>query len=218
MLQWDIVDNVDGYKLFSTTVETDASGNENTAYDYAHPITTESYPDGGIPNNVTEMEVDLPGESDKIIKYAFVARAFRGDNESEDSNEVYYTVDRILPDAPFNIEGNYDELNSIITLTWEQIESNIEVAYWKIFYRIKDDNATGDWIQVGMVEKNSEMKLTGAFTAVAIDEVKDVDFSVVAYRSNEVFSHNSEVLTLHIDRTIVHPVKNLKIVAEIPVQ
>lgn len=217
ILQWDAVENVDGYNIYVTVPLTTENGEIITEFDYSTPITTEAFPGGNVPQDVTEIEVEVLGELNKKLDYHFVARAFRGDNQSEDSNEVVYTVDRLIPATPIGVHSEYDNVSGLITLRWEQPIEEFEIAYWSVFYRIKDDTSIADWVKIGQVNSGLDLTLTAPFDVVALDEIKTVEFTIVAYRNDDTFSHNSDIVSLLIDRTEVPPIETLRIKAEIPV-
>lgn len=216
-LQWDQVEGVDGYLLFQTIRATNPdTGVLEHIFDYNTPITTELYPDGKIPQTTTALTVSLPGVENADTKYMFVARAFRGEDQSENSNTVAYVVSLVPPDAPQDLTGSYNKESNSIELVWTQAEEVAwrSISHYTVFYQI--DN--GEWIELGKVE-NGETTLNTAFEAVPDGEVKNVAFAVVAYRRSGVFSADSSVLTLIIDRSLgeVPTVPNLRVKIEIPV-
>jgi hypothetical protein len=79
-LQWDAnQESVDGYRIFYRA--------EYDYYDYNQPIWEGAETTCNIDNALFD-----DGE-----RYFFVARAFLGDNESGDSNEVYFDYDDLTP-------------------------------------------------------------------------------------------------------------------------
>lgn len=83
--QWDYPSDeiVDGFRIYER-IEGDA---------YTVPVAETN----GEARNAT---IELSGVEGELTKYEFVARAFRGDNESVDSNTVSCTIDkRIIPPA-----------------------------------------------------------------------------------------------------------------------
>lgn len=215
MLQWDKVENVDGYRLFQSIRVKKSDGSWENIYDYASPITTETYPEGNIPQDVDSIIVDLPGVDEENTRYMFVARSYLGENESVNSNEVEYQVNLITPPAPTDLAGDYIKKDSLINLIWTQpAEQWYETDYWKVFYKIDDS----EWIEIGRIDKGNELTLTQEFDVVPAGSQKNVDFTVLAYRQSGKFSANSTVLTLDIDRREVPPIQNLRINVQIPVK
>lgn len=217
-LQWDLVDNVDGYRIYSAIrADTDGDGQVEHEYDFTNPLTTELYPDGNIPVEITEMVVDLSGPPEETTKYMFVARAFAGADESENSNEVVYVVNNITPEPPTELSGGYDKDNDVINISWSQPEEVpwSQVDHWIVFFRLSDDS---EWVELGRVNKDHELALAVPFDQVAPGTSENIDFVVVAYRQGGVYSGNSDILSLHIDRRVVPPIQNLRISIEIPVQ
>lgn len=80
-LQWEYPTDAqaDGFKIFMV-------GGAVNAYDYAKPVLTTGAAD-------RSAVVTVPGEVGKITEYKFIARAFRGDRDSEDSNECVTKID-----------------------------------------------------------------------------------------------------------------------------
>lgn len=212
-LQWYPVDGVEGYYLFQAIRSGDPPAHE---FDFNEPIKTDAYPDGKIPQDVTQLAVELPGVEGADTKYMFVARAFRGDEQSENSNEVAYVVSLVPPFAPAELSGNYDKTAGMIHVSWSQPEDEFEwraIDHWSVHYRVAD----GEWQPVGQVDAGHELSMETTFDAVSEGEQANVDFVVVAHRRSGVYSPDSEILTLDIDRRDVPPIQNLRINIEIPV-
>jgi len=166
-----------------------------------------------IPPDVTAVTVDLPGRADEAVNYYFVARAFRGDRMSIDSNEVEYTVVRIPPPAPDSLSGEFIRDESVIKLTYEQPADDYQIHHWILYYKIGD----AEYQVLGSVDAGQDLRLERTFDAVPPGEKATVSFVVTAYRRSGVFSQNSAELELEIDRTVVNPPQNFKIDLEIPV-
>lgn len=218
-LQWDPVDDVDGYLLYQTIrAQNPDTGQVEHEFDYLSPITTDQFPDGKVPQNVTQLDVDLPGEAGADTKYMFVARSFRGDEMSENSNEVSYVMSLVPPFAPAELRGSYDKPAGLVHLEWSQPEDEYEwrtIDRWSVYYRI---SGMQEWAIVGTVEAGGDLQIESAFSAVAEGETADVEFVVVSHRRSGVFSENSDTLTLTVDRRGVPPIQNLRISIEIPVK
>lgn len=216
-LQWDPVDGVDGYYLFQAIrAQNPDTGQAEHVFDFSSPITTQEFPDGKVPQDITQLSVDLPGEAGADTKYMFVARAFRGDEQSENSNEVAYVVSLVPPFAPAELSGNYDKTAGMIHVSWSQPADEFEwraIDHWSVHYRVAD----GEWQPVGQVDAGHELSMETTFDAVSEGEQANVDFVVVAHRRSGVYSPDSEILTLDIDRRDVPPVQKLRINIEFPV-
>lgn len=216
-LQWDAVDGVDGYYLFQAIrAQNPDTGQVEHEFDYLSPITSEQFPDGKIPQDVTQFDVDLPGQADADTKYMFTARAFRGDETSENSNEVSYVVSLVPPFAPAELSGSYDKAAGMIHVSWAQPDDKFQwrtIDHWSVHYRVAD----GEWQPVGQVDAGHELAMETTFDAVAEGEQESVDFVVVAHRRSGVYSPDSDILTLDIDRRDVPPVQKLRINIEFPV-
>ena len=213
-LQWDSVDGVDGYYIFQTI----RAGNPPThEFDYENPVTNTEYPDGKIPQDVTQITIDLPGVQDADTKYIFVARAFKDDLQSENSNEVAYVVSLIPPFAAVELTGGYDKDAGLINLNWQQPGGEPDyrqpVSHWIVYYRIDG----GEWTAIGRIDTGNDLQLEAPFSAVAEGEQAQVEFTIVTYRRSGIYSENSNILTIDVDRRNVPPIQNLRINIEIPV-
>lgn len=194
----------DGYYIYQRK-----AGEE---YDYTAPVTTEQYPDGRIPADVFQLDIDVPGEDGAAQKYEWVARTIVGEQESPNSNQVDYTVVRIPPLVPIDLSGSYDRDVSVIRIVWDQPQDDYITHHWRIYYRVGDDEFT----ELGLVRKDQALEFTSEFNVVQPGEQKDVAFVVVAYRRSGVFSANSQEISVDVDRRTAEPV-NLRINVEIPV-
>ena len=218
-LQWDAVEGVDGYRVYQSIRALQDDGIWANEYDYSRPVTTVVHPAGDIPQETTELVVDLPGEADKQTRYRFVARAFRGDDMSVDSNEVEYKVNLVAPPAPAGLRGEYDKDAGIIRLSWTQPDDLYDyvIDYWILFYRL---SGASEWTRLGKITADNELTLETAFDAVPAGQAADVEFTAVSYRNSGIFSVDSDLFTIHIDRTggVVPPIDELRISVIIPVE
>ena len=209
-LEWDPADDqtVDGYMLYQSQ--------KDSTFHYDIPVTTSEYPDGKIPPDVTSLDIDIPGIDGSDTRYRFVARAFRGEEFSPDSNEVSYVVSLVAPPAAIDLAGSYDKSAGLVHISWVQPEEEQEyrtISHWIIYYRIRD----GDWTPIGRIDSDHELSMDAPFDAIPQGEQADVEFVIVSYRRSGKYSPNSEILTLDIDRRDVPPVQKLRINIEFPV-
>lgn len=206
MLQWDAVPDVDGYYIYQTI----RGGNPlSHSFNYLAPIAT-------VPQDTTQLTVDLPGESGQDTKYMFVARSYRADEMSIDSNEVSYVVCLVPPYPASELSGSYNKDKAYVHLTWEQTpdtEPWRSIDHWIIYYRI----AGTDWIPIGRIDSDHELKMDAPFDAVGQGEREIVDFVIVTYRRSGIYSENSNILSIDVDRRGVPPVQNLRINVDIPI-
>lgn len=206
MLQWDAVEDVDGYYLYQAIRGGDPVSH---TFNYLDPIAT-------LSQSQTEFEVDLPGETGADTKYVFVARSYRGDKMSIDSNVASYVVSLVPPFPAEGLDGKYDKDKAYVSISWVQppeTQAWRSIDHWIIYYRI----AGGDWVPIGRIDADHELKMEAPFDAVAQGEQASVDFVIVTYRRSGVYSENSDILTIDIDRRGVPPVQNLRINIEIPI-
>ena len=196
----------DGYRLFQRI---------NTGvYNYSTPIIPSGISNGNIPSNTTQVTInDLNGIAYQITNFYFVARAFIGSNESGNSNEVVYTIDRTAPDSPSNFSGSFNKIALEINLSFGQ-SNQTEVLFWKIFY---SEISNGPYTELAQVENSglSQVTIAQPFTYVNANEIKTIYFVVRSHRDSGVYSSSQEIPIVIDRRTLSEPV-NLRIT--IPVQ
>lgn len=212
-LEWEYGEqDPEGFRVYQTIPEQNAAGDWQAVYDYINPVTTALYQDGNIPGSMREVTIELPGRQGQVTKYLFVARAYRGGVESADSNEVAYKVVLIPPAAPQGLTGVYDAQGQSITLQWQQGQDGYGISHWIIYRRL-----SGDFIPLGTVSGGQALTLTADVSALAPAGVStDIDFTVTAYRSSGVFSANSNVVTVTVDRRELQAPQGLQIKVDIP--
>lgn len=208
-LEWDKVENVDGYFIFQYQ--------KSETYDYGKPVVTDKYPDGKIPQDVNRLVIELEGIENTDVKYRFVARSFRGTEMSTDSNEVTYVVARTIPPTPTDLAGEYDHNTMVARLSWTQPQETEEwqtIHHWIVYCRVK---GVEEWTAIGTVSQDHELKVETALDIAPENTLTVVEFTVVAYRRSGVFSHNSQILEVVVDKRTIPPVENLRINIEIPI-
>lgn len=200
MLSWDMPEQtIDGVKIFQKTAK------DGDIYDYFNPVAVVQSP-------ATSAVLDVPGEPDAVLKYLWVARAYRGDIESIDSNEVNYKVVNIPPAIPHSLTASYAD--DTVTLAWQQPVDGHPIEKWTVFYRT---DPSDEYTQLGNVTDENNLKLTSDISGIApAGQKTEISFVVVAYRYSGVFSADSQEVKLTIDREEVSPIQNLKIEIEIP--
>jgi hypothetical protein len=203
-LEWDppTDQNITGVKVFQKTAK------DGDNYDFSAPVAI-------VDKGVDFADVELPGEPNTVLKYQFVARAYRDIYESANSNEVSYKVINIMPISPSQLSGKYE--NGVVTLTWLQPEDPYPIYKWIVYYRLSPNDS---WIELGTVDDLQNLTITKAFDAVPDGQRKTVTFSVTAFRRSGVYSTDNTVASVIIDRlgSDVPPIQNLRINIEIPVQ
>lgn len=199
-LVWDPPQEThDGVRIFQKTARA------GDAYDYTDPVVSVLTPK-------TEALIDVPGEENAVLKYQWVARAYRDDIESIDSNEVAYKVVNIPPLTPIGLTGIYDAEKQIITLSWQQPTDDWAIDHWFVYSR---DSPVDDWQQIGRVDDGHRLELISPIVAPA-GEITSIEFGVVAFRRSGVYSADSLPFEIKIDRREVAPIRNLRIEIEIP--
>lgn len=218
-LRWDPVEGVDGYRLYQAIrAQNPETGQVEHSFDYESPITNGTYTDGNIPQDITSFTVDLPGVDGEDTKYMFTARAYRGDETSVNSNEVSYVVSLVPPFPAAELSGGYDKDAGLINISWSQPADEYEwrmVSHWIVYFRLNDED---EWKAIGRIDSNHDLTMTAPFDAVSQDDTAVVQFVIVSYRRSGVYSANSDVLSLEIDRRTVPPIQNLRINIQIPVE
>lgn len=197
-LTWDPpTQQHDGVRIYQKTAK------DGDAYDYDAPIA-----DVSAPTNKATLEV--LGEENAVLKYQWVARAYRDDIESIDSNEVAYKVVNIPPLTPVELIGSYAD--DVVTLSWQQPQDSHPIDHWIIYYK-----KHGDFIPLGAVTDENELVLSADVSQIAPPgEATYLTFTAVAYRRSGVFSANSTEFNLIVDRRDVAPIQNLRIEVNIP--
>lgn len=212
-LNWDIPSesDIDGFRCFQRTAYAD------DAYHFDNPIKTSAHPDGSIGADINTLDVDVLGIEGGILKYMWVCRSFKGDAESENSNEVAYKVINTLPLTPAGLNGSYDAVNKTVNLNWDQPPEKHRVYKWVVFYKLEGDP---DYTELAMVDYDNELTVTRPLDVVAKGERKTVYFTVISYRRSGVFSADSNQFQIDIDRrdsTDPPKPENLHIDIDIPV-
>lgn len=174
-LQWDPVEGVDGYRIFQA-IRAGSPPTHN--FDYQTPVVT-------LPATVTQWSVDIPGAQGAEIKYVFVARAYRADRESTDSNIVAYVVCMVPPSTPTDllyIDGRFQWIQPPDEYPWRNI------SHWALY------------------EEGAEVATT---TTIGLDYPADPGrrYSVRAWRTSGVFSAESNIII----PAGLPPVKGLKV-------
>lgn len=211
-LTWDMPEQqIDGVRIFQTVPVQDENGQWVNTYDYALPVSTPIYVDGNIPPEVNEVTIDLPGRTNQITKYCFVARAFLAGEESADSNEVDYKVNLIPPVAPIELSGSYEKDEQLINLSWQQPQDDWAISHWVVYSKLPE----GEFTELGRVDHGQELTLTQPLVA-PVGQRTNMSFAVVAFRSSGIYSSNSNELEIDIDRREVPPINNLQIKVQIP--
>lgn len=209
-LQWDPNDPApEGYRVFTRV--------ENTLYDYTKPQPVLEFADGNILHPTALVTVDLPGLPMKAVKYYFIVRAYDGDLESEDSEEVFWTINRTPPDLVSSIQAEYNKASSEISLSFVQPNAD-RAKYWKVFYTFTSGSS---YVEFDTIQNTGQAQpsSTKAFTAVSVGEIKTVYFVVIGFYDDESFSENSAEASVVIDRRVKpQPPINLKVGVIIPVQ
>ena len=214
-LQWDPVDGVDGYYIYQTIR---AGSPPEHQFNYDQPVTNELYPNGKIPQDVTQITIDLLGVEDADTKYMFTARAFRGDEKSENSNEVSYVVSLIPPFAAVELVGGYDKDAGLINLSWQQPGGEPEyrqpVSHWIVYCR---ERGAEEWKAIGRINSDHELSIEAPISAIMTGDKATLEFTIVSYRRSGVFSQNSDILSIEVDMRDVPPIQNLRLNIEIPI-
>jgi hypothetical protein len=194
---------IDGFKIYMKRAYTEE-------YDFNNPETT-------LSADIRSYKIDLEPVNNSNRNYVFVVRAYKGEQESDNSNEVGYKVIGIKPAAPIELTGEYNRETSILNLSWEQPQDEFDIWQWIVYYRLEDET---EFTELGTVDKGQALMLTKDFNVVEPGQSKTVYFTVVAFRRDfTIHSENSAEFSIVIDRQGPPvPPDNLKINIEIPVK
>lgn len=192
-LQWDPNDPTpDGYKMFRRE--------DGQLYNYASPI--------WIGTETLIKDSDIGRSNEKVIYY-WVVRAYVGDEESGDSNEVTYTVNLLPPEVINNLEGGYNSVTNEIQLTWSQTGEEIP-AYWKIYY---SEISGGLYTELDTIQNTGIINITSIQTlSVNKGEMKTFYFVIVGFKSDSLYSANSNEVSIVVDRRMLTPINTLRII------
>jgi hypothetical protein len=195
-LRWDPNDPAPtGYRVFER--------GEGGTYDYENPRMTEAYPNGDILSPMVDVQVKgIITPPNVLTKRYWIVRAYEGDLESPDSEEVSMEFDRTAPPAATNLAAEYSRADETISLTWDQAET-AKVSHWDIFYT---ETPGQDYAKLDTVQNTGQTpELTAPITIVAAGERKTIYFAIVSFRDLEVFSANSLEVEVDVNRTVLQP-------------
>ena len=200
---WDPNDPTpDGYRVFERA--------DDAGYDYSHPLW--QGPETTATVNVSSIPM-------KIIKYSFVVRAYEGQLESADSNEVFVSYDRTPPDVIDSIQAVYDQKTSSIALEFIQPGDLMRVDHWTVYYTFTSGK---DYVRFDDIPNtgNQKVTVTKPFEAVPDGEKQTVYFVAVGFHDLQSYSANSPEVAVEINRRPVpEPPGNVTVTkVVIPVQ
>lgn len=210
---WDYDDGatIDGFKLYSGHMGQFADGTWGAQY--GDPIIT------GIPPDAREITTVENGWEGQAKKFCFKMRAYRGENESADSNEVCVTIDNTPLQAPQGALGQWDASNNVVILQWSQPDLN-RTKYWQVYYKFSGE---AEYRLLDKLDNSGQpdLVLSKEITDVPAGEIRDCIFTIVAYKDNAVFSPDSDEVAITIDRTPdapIEPPQNFRMSLTIGVQ
>lgn len=196
---WDYDDHsgIEGFKLYSGHMGQNEDGTWAAQYGDT-PIIT------GIPPDSREITTVEQGWTGVSKKWCFMMRAYRGENESADSNEVCVTIDNTPLQAPQGALGQWDSENDVVILQWTQPDLN-RTKYWQVYYKFSGET------EYRLLDKldntgQPDLVLSKEITDVPAGESRDCIFTIVAYKDSAVFSPDSAEVAITIDRTPDAPI------------
>lgn len=191
---WDYENDsaIDGFRIYSGPMGQLADGTWLPRY-AEDPIAND------IPPGAREYIATENGWEGVAKKWCFMARSFRGDKESPDSNYVCTIIDNTPIAYPVDLSASYNDELSQISLSWSQNDDFDRTKYWIVYYKLPDDEA---FTALGEVANSgsSDLKMNVAFNAVPAGKLVDVSMVVVAFKNNEVYSANSDETVVTVDR------------------
>jgi hypothetical protein len=208
---WDYPQDVgqDGFRLYSGPMGTTDDG--TWAPKYADdPLVSGIPPDS---RTVTATEDGWPGVSKK---FCFMMRAYRGDEESADSEFICTIIDNSPLTAPADLTASYED--EVITLAWGQPDSD-RAKFWRVYYKIGGT----EFVELAKVDNTGQTELTvqAPFDKVPPGSAATVYFVVVAFKDNSVYSPNSaeaEVVIDRIESVPPPPPSNIRFKIRIPIE
>lgn len=204
-LQWDYENStdIDGFRIYGGPMGQDDNGVWVPQYSET-PIAAEISPE------IREYVVVENGWEGQKKKWCFMARAYRGDTESTDSNYACTFIDNTQIAQPTNIVGEYKRDPKQIILSWDQSADLDRTKFWIVYYKLPDSD---EYIQLGEVANtgSTELSMSAAFDGVADGEVADISLVVVAFKTYEIHSEDSSAVVVTVDnRGEVTPPANLR--------
>lgn len=192
-LSWDYGDHsiIDGFSIYSGPMGQDEDGEWYPKLG-EDPLLT------GIPPDARTAEVVENGWPEVKKKFCFVARAYKAEDESADSNMVCVEIDNTPLLAPSSLVGQWNKSDETITLSWIQDDAE-RAKYWKIFYKIGD----GEYVDFAKSENNGSdsIEVKVPFDEAPMGEITSVTWAVVAFKDEAVFSPDSNPVVIDIDRS-----------------
>lgn len=186
---WDANDPTpDGYRVFSR--------DDGVAYDHSSP---------NWEGTINQATIDYVCQEGQVCVTHHVVRAYVGDMESQDSNEVSYTFNGVKPSQPENLSAEYDKILKQITFTWTQPGQD-GISKWAFFMKDIDDQDS-TYSEIATVAGDS-----GAVDTVYQGELdlpeklNHVEFVAVAFNESGVWSDDSDSVYLEIN--LLPPVPN----------
>ena len=191
-LEWDANDTApEGYKLYQR-VDVDE-------YDYNNFI---------YQGTETTFTINDLGVKDQEITYYWVVRAYLGNDESDNSNEVSHVVNKIKPDVINDFTGFWNINTGTIDFAWKQLGTE-PVLYWKIFV---SDIQGGPYNEFDVIQNIGQVDLTSSKSIVVNNgEIKTFYFVIIGFKTDTIFSQNSNEVVVTIDKKSLVPVNNFRI-------
>jgi hypothetical protein len=157
----------------------------------------------------TTATTDVNGVAGQKTDYYFVVRAYEGDTESLDSNEVKHTVDLVPPVTASDVIASYEASTSEITLSWKQSGLE-EIIYWKVYYA---EDAGGPYSEIETVLNIGQSEIFATrVLEVPLGSMQTFYFTIVSFKRDSLYSLNSEEVFVTVDNRIsTEPVQNFKI-------
>ena len=198
--QWDYTDTpVDGFYLYQALVVYDTEQDLWLGqYDFTVPVVTGEFPDGKIPAQRRELTTEVLGVENAIQKFCWVLRAYRGGQESENSNQICAKINNLPLVAPVALNGVYDRDAETIKLTWVQ-ENNDRVQYWQVYYRLPEQDEFTLFTRVDSAGEQAA-SITLPFDKVALGSQADVTWTVVAFKNPRAYSPDASNVSVSVDR------------------
>ena len=200
--EWDYDNTTDGFSIYQ--------GVPNESWEIVYDPTPFI---SNIPPEARYTSKEVEGIPNTVQKYCYRIRAYRGSEESPDSNEVCIKIDNTKPQSPTNLTSSYDSETKMVTLQWDQSADTDRIKYWTVYFRADDGT---EFSELARIENNGQESMS--ITESIETGNGELFFVVVAFKSAKVFSDDSTTTSIVINYDEPLPPPQLRLKVQIPVE
>lgn len=186
---------------------------EGEEYNYDSPllVVPQEYIDGNSVPIDASAQFNYPDNS-KTTVY-FVAKSYKGDSFSEDSNEVSKTVD-LVPLEPFNFTAVYNEEDNSIDFEWSI--TDVRASRYRIYKSSTIDGQYEPIIRIDYEEGKTNYSQKVPIDDLITGEEKTIFFKMASWAGDSpavISSPYTEVIPISIDQAeeVIDKVLNFKL-------